>query len=64
MGIIKPIQKNKRMCENCGAGYVINGDPSEYWCQTPNLIDDFGYDIKIEGLCEFCRPSGRYSFKK
>jgi hypothetical protein len=64
MGVIKPIQKNRRICEKCNAGYVINGDESEYWCQIPTLVDDFGVCIKKEGLCEFCRQTGKYSLNK
>lgn len=49
MGNIEPKDKNKRNCENCGAGYVINGDESKFWCEI-----GFNNVIK-EGLCEFCK---------
>lgn len=56
--IIKPIQKNKRICAKCGATYVINGDPSCYWVVYPEK------NVEVEGLCEFCRGTGKYSTGK
>ena len=53
---IKPLQKNKRVCEKCSATYCINGDQSDYWCQ---LLEE----VPVEGLCEFCKPTGKYSLK-
>lgn len=58
MGIIKAIQKNKRICEKCHATYCINGDESEYWCELREK------GVEINGLCEFCRPTGKYSLSK
>lgn len=55
MPAIRPKNKNCRFCENCNAGYVINGDESEYWCQAPGIIDDFPLDSKKEGVCNFCK---------
>jgi len=57
MPLVIPLQKNLRVCEECSATYVINGDPSDYWCQltSKNLL---------QGKCEFCRDSGKYSLKK
>ncbi len=54
MGSIEALQKNKRNCQKCGGGYVINGDPSDVWCELPWI------DVPTEGLCEFCRPTGKY----
>ena len=51
--IMKPNSSNKRNCTKCFAVYVVNGDPSGYWCvggSTPNPA------YKTEGLCEFCKP--------
>lgn len=62
MGTIEPLPKNKRICEQCHATYIINGDPSNYWCQLQNLPEK-GV-LLIEGLCEFHRPIGKYSLKK
>lgn len=56
--IIKALEKNKRICITCNATYVINGDPSGYWYQYPTK------NIKSEGLCEFCRPTGKFSLSK
>lgn len=66
MGIIKPLQKNKRNCEKCFAGYCINGDPSDCWIEGGFWEEVKGklVPIKIEGLCEFCRPTGKYSLNK
>lgn len=50
---IEPNEKNLRLCECCGASYVINGDESEFWCAFPR-------DVPCEGKCEFCRPSSKY----
>lgn len=57
MPAIKPHPKNCRYCENCNAGYVINGDESQYWCQIPGLLKDdtFNLQAQVNGLCEFCR---------
>ena len=54
-GTIKSNHKNRRNCEKCGAGYVINGDESKYWCEFP-WFDENGIAFIPEGLCEFCTP--------
>lgn len=57
MPVITPLQKNLRVCVECSATYVINGDPSDYWCQLSSKNP-------VQGKCEFCRDSGKYSLKK
>jgi len=65
MGIIKPNPKNIRTCEKCNATYCINGDESEYWCEMPLIeeVDGKMKVVKIEGKCEFCKDTGKYSLK-
>jgi hypothetical protein len=53
MPFIHPLKKNLKVCTNCNATYVINGDPSEYWCEI-----DLGYDKY--GKCEFCREGSKF----
>lgn len=62
MGAIKPLEKNLRTCTQCHALYCINGDPSDMWSQI-SPQNESGYIYKVEGLCEFCRPTGKYSLK-
>lgn len=50
MPVIISNPKNRRNCERCNAGYVINGDESSYWCLLP------WPGIKNEGKCQFCKP--------
>lgn len=57
MPLVIPLKKNLRVCEECSATYVINGDPSEFWCREPSKSP-------VQGKCEFCRDSGKYSLKK
>lgn len=63
MGSIKPLEKNKLNCENCSAGYVVNGDPSQVWQQQPwgKMIGEEIVLLEFKGLCEFCKKSGKYS---
>lgn len=49
MPAIEAQEKNLRVCENCNATYVINGDESKYWCEI------WTEGIAVEGLCEFCK---------
>lgn len=53
MPVITPLKNNLRVCEECFATYVINGDPSEYWCALKG-------DYPVNGKCEFCRPNSKY----
>jgi hypothetical protein len=60
---IKPLEKNLRTCEKCAALYCINGDPSDMWCEySRKKKKEFIY--KQEGLCEFCKPTGKYSINR
>lgn len=52
---IIPAQQNLRVCESCNATYCINGDESGYWLCF-NI-----FNKPQEGLCEFCKPTGKYS---
>jgi hypothetical protein len=61
MGAIKPLEKNVRTCEKCFASYCVNGDPSDMWCEISSVDSKGEFIYKIEGLCEFCRPTGKYS---
>lgn len=58
---IEAQQKNKRTCEKCFALYVINGDESGLWCEISPRNSDGVYIYPLEGECEFCRPTGKYS---
>jgi primosomal protein N' len=57
MPLVIPLKKNLRVCEECSATYVINGDSSEYWCHLTSKNP-------VQGKCEFCRYGGKYSLKK
>lgn len=57
MTTITPLQKNLRVCEECNATYVINGDPSEYWCELSS-------DNPVQGKCEFCRSGSKYYIQR
>lgn len=56
MSTIAPLKNNLRVCEKCSATYVINGDPSEYWCELKG-------NYPVYGRCEFCRPGSKYYTK-
>lgn len=62
-GSLQPNPDNLRVCEGCNASYCINGDPSGFWgCSALTKIHgDLGVSQIKEGLCEFCRPTGKYS---
>lgn len=52
MSLIAPQKKNLRSCTCCQATYVINQDPSGFWCEW-----SAGYPL--EGVCEFCDPANK-----